>query len=363
MYNSDNIARVRRDEAAARERELAEEERQQEEDGARRLAILRGEAPPPLEPSRDSQGATDDGERPRHDRHRERDGDGRYDGRERKKRKRHGEDDTDFEMRVAREMVSGQTRPRSEDTEGTGAMKPYKSSDAPLTDASGHIDLFGEATSSIPDKRKNPEAEAEKERKKREYEDQYRMRFSSAAGPQAAATGPWYAPTSSTRDQDTAGRDAKVDQGTDAFGRPDPGRKDRDATRIEASDPLAMMKRGAAKARQVEKERRSANEEREKELRRLRREERRSEKKRRRRGDDEGDASDDLEGFSLDKDTRRHEEHDQERRHRHRHRHHHQHRHRSPQKTSHREKSESRHHQRDHDRGHDHDHNRAIQRP
>ncbi|CCF31962.1 hypothetical protein CH063_00727, partial [Colletotrichum higginsianum] len=50
VYNADNIARVRRDEAAAKAKEEAEEQRMQEVDAERRLAILRGEAPPPLAP-------------------------------------------------------------------------------------------------------------------------------------------------------------------------------------------------------------------------------------------------------------------------------------------------------------------------
>ncbi|KAI4599126.1 hypothetical protein KJ359_002084 [Pestalotiopsis sp. 9143b] len=347
----DNIARVRRDEAAARDRELADEERQQEEDAARRLAILRGEQPLPLAPpkSEDREARSDERHRDR-DRGRDRDAPGGH-GRERKRRKRHGEDDTDFEMRVAREMTSGTARPRGDDQGSAvaGAVVPHKSSDAPLTDASGHVDLFGEAGSAIPDKRKNPEVEAEKARKKRELEDQYRMRFSNAAGNQASASGPWYAPTSSTRGpaQNPDGSETKEDQGTDAFGRPDPGRKDRDAARVEANDPLAMMKRGAAKVRQVEQERKTANEEREKELRRLRREERRSEKRRRRRDDHGGGESDGLEGFSLDQPKER----GNDRRHEHRHRHHHHHhRHRSPHRTSRSERDERRHHDRDHTR-------------
>lgn len=42
VYNTDNIERVRRDEAAARAREEADEQRMQEEDAERRLKILRG---------------------------------------------------------------------------------------------------------------------------------------------------------------------------------------------------------------------------------------------------------------------------------------------------------------------------------
>lgn len=301
MYNSDNISRVRRDEEAAREREHAEEQRLQAIDAERRLAILRGEVPPPLPPSEDAN------QEVRSERRRDRD-DAGASGRERKKRKRHGEDDTDFEMRLAQDRASGHASSHTEGSTGQAVM-PHKSSDAPLTDATGHIDLFGGLSSSTRDTRKNAEAEAEKDRKKREYEDQYRMRFSNAAGFQAAAAGPWYAPASGHKRNDAGEAVGDREQGKDAFGRPDPGRIDRDAARIEANDPLAMMRKGAAKAREVEKERRSLNEEREKEIRRLRREERRIEKRRHRRDDRNGDESvDDLEGFSLDRHDKTREE-------------------------------------------------------
>ncbi|KAH8196528.1 hypothetical protein TruAng_009290 [Truncatella angustata] len=295
VYNSDNIERVRRDEAVAREREHAEEQRLQEIDADRRLAILRGEVPPPLpstdEPS-DRPNAKEDGSYRQPDRDRD------APGRERKKRKRQGEDDTDFEMRLAQERASGPSAYSRGDEGGATALIPHKSSDAPLTDVSGHIDLFGGSSSStsVRDTRKNAEAEAEKARKKREYEDQYTMRFSNAAGLKAPASGPWYAPAAGVKRQQEG-----EDEGKDAFGRPDPGRKDRDVARIVSSDPLAMMRRGAAKVREVEKERKTANEERERETRRLHREERRREKKRRRR-DERDNESDGLEGFSLDTD-------------------------------------------------------------
>ncbi|KAM0815433.1 hypothetical protein AB5N19_01227 [Seiridium cardinale] len=321
VYNTDNIERVRRDEAAARDREQAEEQRLQEIDAERRLAILRGETPPPLLPP------SEDKDREGQLRHRDRDGGSTGYRPERRKRKRHGEDDTDFEMRVARERVEGTSYVKNEDAT---AVVPHKSSDAPLTDAAGHIDLFGGPSSTVTDKRKNPEAEAEKARKKREYEDQYRMRFSNAAGFQASALGPWYAPSAGGPRKDDGQDQGQEEDGKDAFGRPDPDRKNRDAARLDASDPLAMMKRGAAKVREVGKERQAANEERERELRRMRREERRREKWRRRDGGD----SDELERFSLDTDRDhqrsnkdKHRHRDEERR---RHRHHHHHRHRSP---------------------------------
>lgn len=56
-----------------------------------------------------------------------------------------------------------------------------KTSNAPLVDHTGHIDLFPEERSRAPIQ-KNEEAEREASKKKQEYEDQYTMRFSNAAG-------------------------------------------------------------------------------------------------------------------------------------------------------------------------------------
>jgi hypothetical protein len=284
---------VRRDEEAAQAREEAEEERQQVIDAERRLAILRGEVPPPLPPSEQQTSSSRD---------QEQGGDGRQVetsqgwGKERRKRKRPNEDDTDFELRIARERNSasaGDNRKTDERSDSTQALvhKP-KSSNAPLTDASGHIDLFPVSSSSALTQ-KNPEAEAEAARKKREYEDQYTLRFSNAAGFKQSLAGPWYAGGAGAGTGDSKEIAERDTPGKDVWGNADPKRKDREAARIVSSDPLAMMKRGAAKVREVEKERKVFNEERERELRRLRKEEKRR-GKRRRHGED------DLEGFSLD---------------------------------------------------------------
>ncbi|KAI0136900.1 hypothetical protein BJ170DRAFT_603672 [Xylariales sp. AK1849] len=276
VYNADNIARVRRDEEAAQAREEAEEQRLQEIDAERRIASLRGEVPPPLPaptPASEEQ-------------------DRRHDpasswGRERKKRKRAGEDDTDFELRVARERTSGTAGLPSRAV--VPAQSSSSSSNAPLTDKAGHIDLFPVSSSSStshPPHQKNPEAEAEKARKKREYEDQYTMRFSNAAGFKTSLAGPWYATNSSSASTNDPSKKAELGEqettGKDVWGNSDPQRKDRDAARIQENDPLAMMKRGAAKVREVEKGRKSLNEERHKEVRRMRKEDRVREKKRRR---------------------------------------------------------------------------------
>ncbi|KAF6808766.1 homocitrate synthase [Colletotrichum sojae] len=253
VYNADNVARVRRDEADAKAKEEAEEQRMQDIDAERRLAILRGEEPPPLPPAETSGDAEsragDRGRAPS--------------GRERKKRKRAGEDDTEFELRMAKE--------RSDVVQAANDALRKSTSSAPIVDSAGHIDLFGEERKQGRHL-KNEEAEKEAAKKKKDQEDQYTMRFSNAAG-RDGLVGPWYANSASRAELaelETPGRDA--------FGNEDSGRKNRDAQRIVASDPLAMMKRGAARVREVKKERQMVEDERQRELEQLRREEKRKEK-------------------------------------------------------------------------------------
>ncbi|KAJ0326557.1 hypothetical protein COL5a_006742 [Colletotrichum fioriniae] len=258
VYNADNIARVRRDEAAAKAKEEAEEQRMQEVDAERRLAILRGEEPSPLPPTEETP----------EDEPRRRDRDAGSFGRERKKRKRAGEDDTDFELRVARE--------RSGVVQTANETLRKSTSSAPIVDAAGHIDLFG-------DERKqgrhlkNEEAEKEAAKKKKEIEDQYTMRLSNAAG-KDGLVGPWYAASGSRAEL------AELEPaGKDAFGNEDPGRKKRNEQRIVANDPLAMMKMGASRVREVKKERQRFEAERHRELEQLRKEEKLKERHERRR--------------------------------------------------------------------------------
>ncbi|KAL7624594.1 hypothetical protein AAE478_006161 [Parahypoxylon ruwenzoriense] len=282
VYNPKNIERVRQDEAAARAREEAEEERQQEIDAERRLAILRGEVPPPLPPA-PSPSARDEAPSRKRDRD-EPDASGW--GRERRKRKRAGEDDTDFELRLARDRAGA--------AQTAGSALVTARSDAPLVDHAGHIDLFPEERAHAHGRsQKNEEAEKEAEKKKREYEDQYTMRFANAAG-KDGLVGPWYAKGGDTKDIIEGNLEAPS---KDVWGNEDPRRKGREAARLVSSDPLAMMKRGAAKVREVEKERRQLNEDKDRELKQLRKEEKRRERRRRREGRAEYD---DLEGFSLD---------------------------------------------------------------
>ena len=269
VYNADNIARVQRDEASAQAREEAREQRMQELDAARRLAILRGETPPPIPEDEEEDLNTGPSAR-------------QSLPSEKRKRKRAGEDDTDFEMRLVKERAEIGDRVSRELAIGAStAKKP--STEVALVDSAGHISLFQPPIQDRRRKEKNEEFEREEAKKKREFEDQYQMRLVNAAGKDGVGLtdgGPWY----SAPDGDST----LVVPSKNVFGRDDPGRKSREAARLDASDPLAMMKSGAAKVRQLEKERKKANEEREEELRALRKEDRRREKRRQRTTEDDG---------------------------------------------------------------------------
>lgn len=254
---------MRRDEAAAKAAEEAKEHRMQEADAARRLAILRGEEPPAL-PDEDE--TTVDPAAGPVVKGSERD---RFPA-ERRKRKRVGEDDTDFEMRVARERAAEMAEPR-------------RRSDAPL-ELAGLLDPAEQREMVKPPGRE--EVEAEKQRAAQRLANPV---LKDALG---IKEDPWFLKRRGPGEVDD-------EPGRDAWGNEDPGRKVRDIVRLDKNDPLAMMKRGAAKAREVTKERKREMEERARELKMLEREERRREKWRKREGRDR-EHEDDLEGFSLD---------------------------------------------------------------
>lgn len=205
---------------------------------------------------------------------------------------------------------------------GAGGEKK-KRVEIDIVDKDGHIDLVG----FLPEDKKtgkNAEYEKDAARKKRELEDQYTMRFSNAAGRDGFAAGdPWYA-SSSTRQRALAPATAtKEDEvGIEAptknvWGRDDPKRHDREVSRIASNDPLAIMRMGAKKVREVEKERKRENEERAKELKELEREERRREKriKRQRRGEN-GEGQRHRSGHSEHSKRHYHNDDREDRRHR-----------------------------------------------
>ena len=235
----------------------------QEVDADRRLQLLRGERldPLPLEEER-------------HTGHKRK----RDDGSPRRKiRRLAGEDDTDRDLRLAREATAGPIP----------MVRKRKGHDAPLVDHKGHISLFPEEHRQA---QRNPEAESEAAKKKREFEDQFTMRFSNAAGFKQSLENPWYSAAAS---KDLALQDTP---GKDVWGNEDPRRREREKQRLDSSDPLAAIKMGVKKLRQADRHRKEWMEEREKDLEEVEEVARWNRRRRSHRNDD----SDSLEGFSLE---------------------------------------------------------------
>ncbi|MCJ1417513.1 hypothetical protein MMC32_003857 [Xylographa parallela] len=256
VYNTANIEKVKADEAAAAAREAAEEQRMQEVDAEHRIQVLRGLQPEPLaSPPEHIQTHTERTERTR------------VPGREHKRRRINGENDTERDIRYAKENQSLTS------THESRHLKRYKPSDAPLTDRAGHISLFppeGPRRGGP----KNPESEAEAAAKKKEYEDQYTMRFSNAAGfKQAIDEKPWY----------HSGLEAEKEEvesvGKDVWGNEDPRRKERQKMRIVAEDPLAAIHKGVKDLRHVERQKSVWIEEQKREIKAIEKMERRMMKK------------------------------------------------------------------------------------
>ena len=260
VYNAENIARVKRDEADAAAREAADEQRMQEADAERRLQILRGvpieELPVPED--REAQRGSRDLSAKRE-----------IYGRERKRRRIAGEDDTERDIRFAQENAV--SAPANKEVK----LMSKKSSDAPVTDHKGNINLFP-IEESKHKSRKNEEVEAEKKKREKEFEDQYTMRFSNAAGfKQDIGEKPWY--------HSLEAKAAVESPSMDVWGNEDPGRKKRHSKRIESEDPLAMMKKGIAGVREVKQERRRWKQDNVKKIQALDDEQRRERKRRKRR--------------------------------------------------------------------------------
>ena len=260
----------------------------QEVDAERRIQVLRGIHPDPLPEAPEP---TETSTHKSHDRRPDK-----------KLRRLAGEDDTDRDLRIARENNEAAEKSTK------ALVTTSKSSDAPLTDSKGHINLFPEEG---PKKKapKNAEAEAETAKKKKEYEDQYTMRFSNAAGfKESIGQKPWY--SSAGNIQNGEGTEEPVSK--DVWGNEDPRRKERAQMRLVTDDPMATIQKGVSDLRRVEKERKRWQAERQSEMKDLVELERRHEKKKRKRRDDESD----LEGFNLDESAGkfRHKSHRQRRR-------------------------------------------------
>lgn len=283
VYNTDNVERVRRDEAEARAREEARDDRMQEEDAARRLAILRGEEPSPLCEESEEVVIEAGGERERNH--------------PRKRRRVRGEDDTDRDIRYAQEDAYAGEKAKQ------ALTQPSQGHDAPLLDHAGHLQLIpAPDEKAIRKAEKNAEVEAEKGKKRKREEDQYTMRFSNAAGFNSNMQKPWYAASraaSGDQQQSKAVVLANVEE-KNVWGNEDPRRKEREFGRIAQNDPFAAMRQAQTQLKQSERDKANWSREREAELEEVKRIERRKsrhEKRRRRRDDSVGS----LEGFSLDK--------------------------------------------------------------
>lgn len=313
VYNRDNVERVRRDEAEAQARQEAEDQRMQEADAARRIAILRGEEPPPLPPD---SAEVEDGPRASTGQRKR----GAEDGLGRKRKRLRGEDDTDRAIRYAREDAEA-----GENARQTLQLKQdTRQNDTPLVDSDGHLQLIPAPDEAAVRKvEKNADAEAEKAKNKRRDEDQSTMRFSNAAGFNTSMQQkPWYASSENARI-------VSYGPGKDVWGNEDPRRQEREQNRVSTNDPFAAMQQAQRQLKQSVRDRDDWKRERDAEMLAMRREEKmsRREKKRRHRQEVDNDV-DSLDGFSLDAWERKREDsgRDRERR---RHRHHHRRKHRS----------------------------------
>ncbi|KAK2740192.1 hypothetical protein FQN57_006203 [Myotisia sp. PD_48] len=296
VYNKENIAKVRRDEARARAEEEENERQRKADDANRRIQILRnGQSSPdsstvtiPIETPIIH--ATEDKKQ--------------LDTRPRKRRRLAGENDTERDIRFAKEEAEDVEKRRHK------ALMRRPTNDAPIVDKTGHISLFPEDHARRKRSDKNPEAEAEAEKKAREFKDQYTMRFSNAAGFNRQLAAPWYSSSTTDLMAQSTGIPSK-----DVWGNEDPRRQEREKKRLGTNDPLAAIKKGVRQLRDVERERKAWQKEREKELRALKleekqlrcrdrhhhhdRHERRERDTHRRRREESVDS---LENFQLDAD-------------------------------------------------------------
>lgn len=263
----------------------------QKEDAARRLAILRGEQPLPDPQFQDCTSSAQSHKRPPEDTHTS-----SFGHRSKRPRRRHGENDTDFELRLAYKQ--------QKEAESFSAQKYQHENGVSLTDERGHIKLF--EVSEVDHSQSINEESIRKKRLCHERGDPT-LRFAHAAGRDKSVVSkenPWYQTGGSDVD---ALRGAK---GTDVFGKPDQNRASRDVARLNMADPLASMRQGAKKVREIKKQRQTERKERERELKMMRKEERqerrinrgkrREEERRRDEIAQSNSGHDSLDSFSID---------------------------------------------------------------
>lgn len=194
-------------------------------DAERRMQILRGEEPTAI---CSSEVANSTPFRRQH--HSERP----Y--REKKLRKRAGENDTEFEMRVACQKAEEIAVARNKSSLTSSMISQNISEPRNVH-------------------KKNADAEREASEKKREYEDQYTMRFSNAAGfKQSPGESPWY----SKSDKLDTRHEKDIACSKDVWGNDDPCRLQREKMRMVNNDPLVMMKAGASRVREIEREKKKS---------------------------------------------------------------------------------------------------------
>lgn len=259
----------------------------QEQDAVHRIAILRGEVPPPIKAPSPPPGQSGSVRQSRDV----------SDGRDRKRRRLRGEDDTDRDMRIAREDAAAGAAVREKLNH---SERDRQDGDVSVTDHAGHIQLFAAPNErALLKNSRNAEAEAEKAKKAREIEDQYTMRFSNAAGfKQSASSAPWYA---------TASKQGPETQmpSNDVWGNEDSGRRDREQTRLSSNDPIAFMRKAQTQLRQSETDKEKWKVQKDQEMRELDRaekEERRKRRERRHKRDhrERSRSVGSLDGFSLE---------------------------------------------------------------
>ncbi|KAJ8608027.1 hypothetical protein MRB53_039933 [Persea americana] len=249
VYNTDNIERVRRDEAEAQAKEEAEEQRLQEEDAANRIALLRGQKV--IEKTRQDDQANHDKRDELLAHHTA--------ARPHKRRRLHGEDDTDREIRWAKEDAElGQ--------QVATRVSKREDRDEPLHDEAGHIQLVSSA-----ERDRDSKATDVKVQKTPEIE-YASMRFKDAAGYKNDGQAPWYAKQTShtTVKHETLSTLPEKN----VWGNEDPRRKERELGRVASNDPLAFMKQAQRQLKQSEKDREQYKAEQDAEIRQLRRDSR-----------------------------------------------------------------------------------------
>ena len=148
-----------------------------------------------------------------------------------------------------------------------------------LFDRDGHIDLLSDHAQL----RQNQSKPAEQTVEPRG------MRLADAAEYGAKSGDPWYRSSLS----DGSYRQDRIS--TDVWGNADPRRQEREKQRIDASDPLAAMKKGVKQLRRAEEDRRQWKAQRERDLNEVETLARETAQRRRKNSD-----ADSIEGFDLD---------------------------------------------------------------